>query len=373
MTEFLDQKMLTGFVREAQGYLPQLREQLASFHTDATQREALEEAFRYAHTIKGASAMMGLPTLSRIAYYVEATLEAVVNDTQVLDTACVTWIYAMSEHLHQYLETLLTGDMEQRPLVTEMVHAFRHFKRLPASGDAAAVAALFTASDEAFAEHMVHGTELVPVQMVPDEEPATAASASPVEPVALSPEPVGTLDELMAQIDADVHRVYSQHPIATASTGAGEASAQAERYILFSVGGSRYVVPVPAVLEIGRIPRITPVPNVPEWIRGVINLRGDILSVIDFRTFLGLEEQHHTDQSRMLVVKTPGDEITTSLIVDQIMGIIPLSPTRLELPATIATQKAAPYLTGAYEHDQQLCAVFDLERLLLSPEICQFE
>lgn len=380
MTQHLDQKMLTGFVREAQDYLPQLRENLATFHQDATQREALEEAFRYAHTIKGASAMVGLPTLSRIAHYVETMLEEVVNDAQPLDAAGVSWVSQVTEQIHQYLETLLTGDMQQPALVAEVVHAFRRFKHLPANGDAAAVAAILTASDDAFAQQAVDEVEAddeAPFAVLSEELEVIAAAALPVEDMAASPtptpEPAGALHDLMAQIDADVHQVYGQHTMSTVPAGASDAASQADRYILFTVGGGKYAVPVPHVLEIGRIPRITPVPNVPEWMRGVINLRGDILSVIDFRAFLGLEEQHYTDRSRMLVVKTAGDEITTSLIVDQVMGIIPLSTARLELPATVSGHKAAPYLAGAYEHDQQICAVFDLERLLLSPEIRQFE
>lgn len=380
MTQYLDQKMLTGFVLEAQDYLPQLREQLTLFHQDATQREALEEAFRYAHTIKGASAMIGLSTLSRIAHYVETTLEAVVNDERPLDTACVSWVVQVTEQLHQYLDALVAGDMQQPSLVAEIVQAFRRFKHLPARGDAAAVTAILTASDAAFEQQESEepaSADEAPFAVLSEEIAAVAAAALPVTAPAAGPEPTaepaGTLNDLLAQIDADIHQVYGQHTMSTVRTEASDGLAQAERYILFAVGESRYAVPVPHVLEIGRIPRITPVPNVPEWMRGVINLRGDILSVIDFRAFLGLEEHHQTEKSRMLVVKTPGDEITTSLIVDQVMGIIPLTTSRLALPTTVSNHRAAPYLAGAYEHDQHICAVFDLERLLLSPEIRQFE
>ena len=59
--------MLAGFVREAHSYLPQIREGIETFQHDAPQREVLEEALRYTHTIKGASAMVGLPVLSHMA------------------------------------------------------------------------------------------------------------------------------------------------------------------------------------------------------------------------------------------------------------------------------------------------------------------
>jgi chemotaxis signal transduction protein len=75
----------------------------------------------------------------------------------------------------------------------------------------------------------------------------------------------------------------------------------------------------------------------------------------------------------MLVVKTRGDEITTSLVVDQVMGIVSLSATRLDASTSPTPGKAAPYLSGVYEHGNQVAAVFDLERFLLSPEVRQFE
>jgi purine-binding chemotaxis protein CheW len=196
-----------------------------------------------------------------------------------------------------------------------------------------------------------------------------------------APEPAPThvaetpdaLEALVAAIDHDVHEVYGQHTASTVPVGPLDGQRQAERYVLFTLAGSCYAVPVPSILEIGRIPRITPVPNVPAWVRGVINLRGEILSVIDFRLFLGLEEAHHGEHSRMLVVKTTRDDIMTSLIVDQVMGIAPLAKARMETPAAPPGNKAVPYLNGAYEYADQVCAVFDLERLLLSPEVRQFE
>ena len=136
-------------------------------------------------------------------------------------------------------------------------------------------------------------------------------------------------------------------------------------YVLFTLAGGRYAVSVPHVLEIDRVPSITPVPHVPTWVRGIVNVRGEILSVIDFRVFLGCEEPDQGEQNRMLVVKARSDEIMTSLVVDQVLGIVPLSATHPDTPTAPAHGKAAPYLNGVYEHGGQVYAVFDLERFLL--------
>ena len=114
MPKKFDHKMLAGFVREAHSYLPQIRESLETFQRDATQREVLEEALRYNHTIKGASAMVGLPVLSHMANYAEGTLEEVVTGQRALDTVCNTWLQQTIEQLGHYLDSLLTGDMQQQ-------------------------------------------------------------------------------------------------------------------------------------------------------------------------------------------------------------------------------------------------------------------
>jgi chemotaxis signal transduction protein len=102
-------------------------------------------------------------------------------------------------------------------------------------------------------------------------------------------------------------------------------------------------------------------------------VRGDILSVIDVRTFLGCAEAPQGEENRMLVVKARGDEIMTSLVVDQVMGIVPLSTTHLGASTGPTSGKATPYLHGVCEYGNQAVAVFDLERFLLSPEVRQFE
>lgn len=359
MAKHFDEKMLHGFVEEARSYLPQIHEGIDKFQQDATQREALEETYRYVHTIKGASAMIGLPILSQLAAYAEDSLERLVNEQASMDLAHATWLHRLTEQLESYLTGLLEGHTQQRPLVMEVVQAFRRFKNLPHSGDDAAVQDLLDADTDPTATDVPLDDEM-PVEGTFEEAPASPSI------------PEAPLDAIVAAIDREVHTVYGQ-ATAAARQVPSDRQGQGERYVLFTLAGSRYAVPVPAVLEIGRIPTITQVPNVPTWMRGVINLRGEILSVIDFRLFLGLEVEHQGEQDRLLVVKTAGDEITTSLIVDQVMGIVPLSTAPMEPPPASPGDKAAPYLSGVYEHEGQALAVFDLERFLLASEVRQFE
>jgi purine-binding chemotaxis protein CheW len=250
-------------------------------------------------------------------------------------------------------------------------------------------AALETTDDFA-ADLLMNTAELDITALAPQDEPAAVtaadAAASPVEQPterldstatldAAEPltQTAGALDALIASIDAEIQQAYHTSAMSTVRRRTVDAESLSERYLLFTLHGRLYAVAVPHVLEVGSLPAITPVPNVPAWLRGVVNLRGEILSVIDVRTFLGFEEGHYTERSRMLVVKTLGDDMATSLVVDQIKGFVQLPKASLQTPAIPFEDKVAPYLTGVCEYADQTLAVFDLERFLHSPEVRQFE
>ena len=407
--------MLTGFVREAQSYMPQIYEGITSFHHGASQQKELGEALRYVHTIKGAAAMMGLAVLSHLAYYVEETLEGLVEGQRPMDTAHATWLHHTVGQLELYLECLLVGDGSEQAVADEVERSFRQFKGLHEIAEAVVVepetgaeasaslvdaeqpvtlpedepeALLDVLSDTAEMAETVStpvfseddevlellsdlpAAEDLPAETMAEEDvPAEAAASSPLP---LTPTR-GALDDLIASIDETVRQVYGPAAASVARLQPSDGGQTAERYLLFTLAGGRYAVSVPHVLEIGQVPPITPVPNVPTWMRGVINLRGDILSVIDVRTFLGMEEGQPLESSRLLVVKSAGEDITTSLIVDQVTGIVPLPSASVEFSGALFEDSVAPYIHGVYEHNAQALAVFDLERFLLSPELRQFE
>ena len=110
MTKSLDKKMLNGFTREVHSYLPQIRKSIESLQTDAPQDEGLEEALRYVHTIKGATAMLGLSALSHMTSYIEETLTEIVTGQSQPDAACGIWLHYAIDKLEQYLDSLLVDD-----------------------------------------------------------------------------------------------------------------------------------------------------------------------------------------------------------------------------------------------------------------------
>lgn len=185
-----------------------------------------------------------------------------------------------------------------------------------------------------------------------------------------------SLEHIIAQIDQSIANIRSAHPDAgeVSSVTGGQSSMSLKeqgKYIIFSLADAQYAVPIGQVLEVGEPQRITSVPNVPEWVLGVTNLRGDIISVVDCGAFLNLHDKITLEMSSMCVVRNKKRNLTTSLMVDRIEGMLNLSEDLIILPEASLGDRLIPYLQGVYDHDGQLLNVLNLEGLLSSMELSQ--
>jgi len=187
-------------------------------------------------------------------------------------------------------------------------------------------------------------------------------SSGPITPGATLAEAVSAADQ---QLDG------SGAATAAMSFGTNDAS-QGDRYVLLSIASAHYAVLEAFVTELERIPKITPVPRVPAWVRGVTNLRGDVLSVVDMRTFLGLDPTS-SHSARMLVVRLLTEEFSTGLLVDSVDRIVAVPSEAITPPESSLEGPLAPFLRGMCVIEEQLVAVLDLDQLLRSPDIRQFE
>jgi purine-binding chemotaxis protein CheW len=144
------------------------------------------------------------------------------------------------------------------------------------------------------------------------------------------------------------------------------------RFVLFTMAATCYGVPENLVIELDRVPKITLVPQVPIWVRGITHLRGDMLSVVDLRAFLGLDSAAIRGE-RMLVVRLIDEEFSVGLIVDTVDRIVTMVETDIRPPACPLEGALAAFLKGVCMVADQLVAVLDLDRLLRSPDIRQFD
>jgi len=182
-----------------------------------------------------------------------------------------------------------------------------------------------------------------------------------------------TLADAVAAADQQLDGpVAATVPIVREGVLAAREASQGDRYVLLSIASANYAVLEAYVTELERIPKITPVPRVPAWVRGVTNLRGDVISVVDMRMFLGLDAAS-SHAARMLVVRLLTEEFSTGLLVDGVERIVAVPPEAITPPESSLEGPLAPYLRGMCVIEERLVAVLDLDQLLRSPEIRQFE
>lgn len=199
---------------------------------------------------------------------------------------------------------------------------------------------------------------------------AALASGSRAEVAAVDP-----LEALVSMIEREQGPGQS---FASAAARAASAAvhhaepASPHSYVIFVLGGTTCAVPLSGVLEIQRPPVITWIPNLPDWVLGVANLRGEIISVVELRRCFGLPMQAHDESSRIVVVRSEDHEVVAGLIVDRVVGITGIHPNRVASYASQDTSGLAPFLTGAVEEKGRVVAMMDLEAFLQSREMRQF-
>jgi len=176
------------------------------------------------------------------------------------------------------------------------------------------------------------------------------------------------LEEILAEIDAET--AVAASPVSPAPIKPSGASGQG-RYVLFSLATTEYAVPIESVSEIGRPLKVTWVPNVPDWVLGVANLRGDVLSIVDLAAFLNIQAPTQPTTGRMLVAHSQLADMAAGLIVDRVNGIRNLPGDQIIPPTAPIADRVAPYLRGVCEYEGHLLVVLDLDQLLLSSEMQQ--
>ncbi len=154
---------------------------------------------------------------------------------------------------------------------------------------------------------------------------------------------------------------------------AGEQEPERLRTILFSLAGSRYGVEVAQVREVLEVPPVTPVPNVPGWVLGVANLRGEILSVVDLGAFLGFGPPDWPEGARMLVVRSAEDEVTVGLVVERVEGLGRFEPDGIRRVEVPGQGRLTRYLSGVYQGEDPPVFLVDLAGLLSSKAMRELE
>ena len=148
----------------------------------------------------------------------------------------------------------------------------------------------------------------------------------------------------------------------------GAAQQLAGKHLTFVLGREHYGVPVLKVREIIRLCDITPVPQMPEYIKGVLNLRGKIIPVIDLRERFGMTAKASTKDNRncIVVVETQvsGGKHSTGLIVDAVNEVCEIKPQQVEEKVELGARVSSDYITGIAKINNQVIILLNIEKVL---------
>jgi len=135
----------------------------------------------------------------------------------------------------------------------------------------------------------------------------------------------------------------------------------------FRIGRETFGVPISMVHEIVRVPDITSVPDAPEYIEGVINLRGKIVSIVDLRKRFGEQEIIRHKKNRILVVEV--DSKMVGLIVDAASEVLKMAHGDVEAPPNVFEEGELNYVTGVGKLKDRLIILIELNKILQKGEL----
>jgi len=150
-----------------------------------------------------------------------------------------------------------------------------------------------------------------------------------------------------------------------------ETRAKAGKFLTFILGSETYGISIDFVREILSLPAITAVPQTPRFIKGVTNLRGKIISLVDLRIKLGVEASEFTRQTCIVVVDVPGitGRMQIGVIVDAVQDVLIVSETELDDVPSFGIRVNTSFLLGLAHSKAGLCLLLDIEKVLSCNDI----
>lgn len=144
---------------------------------------------------------------------------------------------------------------------------------------------------------------------------------------------------------------------------------QKDKYLIFSIGQECYGIDIKYVIEIIGVEPITEVPELPKYIKGVINLRGKIIPVMDVRIKLKKEEKEYDDRTCIIVVEI--ENIDIGLIIDKVIEVANIDESNISPPPKVNLEKqnSNSYIKGIGKIQNEVRLLIDCNKLLEDDEI----
>jgi len=143
------------------------------------------------------------------------------------------------------------------------------------------------------------------------------------------------------------------------------------QYLAFKLDEEIFALDVAKVREILEITTITKVPQTPDFMRGVINLRGSVVPVIDMRLKFGMSSTEHTVNTCIIVVEVQMEDETVILgaLADSVQEVIEMEPSQIEDAPHIGTHLKTEFLKGMGKHNERFVMILDIDKVFSVVEL----
>ena len=145
------------------------------------------------------------------------------------------------------------------------------------------------------------------------------------------------------------------------------SDAQKDKFLTFHIADEEFAIPIGHVIEIVGIQKITEVPDMPNFVKGVINLRGKVIPIIDLRRRFGLQPKTHDKHTRIIVIEI--NTMIVGFVVDSVSEVLRIPASTVEPPPPVVAGLESEYISGVGKLEDRLLILLDLDRLLSRADI----
>ncbi|GLR31656.1 chemotaxis protein CheW [Shewanella decolorationis] len=138
------------------------------------------------------------------------------------------------------------------------------------------------------------------------------------------------------------------------------------QWVTFKLDNETYGINVMQVQEVLRYTEIAPVPGAPHYVLGIINLRGNVVTVIDTRSRFGLQSAEVDDSTRIVIIEAEKQVI--GILVDSVAEVVYLRRSEIDNAPNVGTEESAKFIQGVSNRDNELLILVDLDKLLSDEE-----
>jgi len=146
-------------------------------------------------------------------------------------------------------------------------------------------------------------------------------------------------------------------------------------YLSFKLGDEEFAAHVGKVLNILELTKITEVPKAPDYMKGVINLRGTVLPVVDTRIKFGMTPTEYTTNTCIVVmeVELDNDMVQVGALVDAVQAVLEIDDSQIQPPPSIGSKYKSEFIYGMVKVDEKFIMLLDMEKVFSSDEIVSLQ